>query len=277
MKTALIISSQVAASRVGASASAFCLQRLGVNTIVLPTTLLGRHPGWGPPGGGAVDAARLTDMWQAIAAQDIRIDGVLTGYMADIAHIAPAADIIKSLKAGNPDLITVVDPVMGDHGKLYVPEPIARGIIEDLLPLADYDTPNLWELGYMTGLPTESPAQIINAASALTARTVVTSVPAGDDIGAMLCTPQGSWLVAHPKFTQTPHGGGDSLAGTFLGRLLTGSDPKDALALATASIFEILKMAEAAGDTELPLVRGQDALVEAKGLPPNPVYKEPHD
>ena len=270
MKTALIISSQVAASRVGASASAFCLQRLGVNTIVLPTTLLGRHPGWGAPGGGAVDAGHLADMWQAIAAQNIKIDGILTGYMADLANIALAADIIKSLKSGNPDLITIVDPVMGDHGKLYVPEPIAHSIIKDLLPLADYDTPNLWELGYMTGLPTQTSAQIIDAARALTARTVITSVPSGDDIGAMLCTPDGSWRVSHSKFTKTPHGGGDSLAGTFLGRLLTGSTPKDALALSTASIFEILKIAEACGDMELPLVRGQNALTDMKALPISP-------
>ena len=266
MKTALIISSQVAASRVGASASAFCLQRLGVNTIVLPTTLLGRHPGWGAPGGGAVEPAKLRDMWDAIAAQNIKIDGVMTGYMAAPGHIELAADIIKALRAGNPDLTVLVDPVMGDHGKLYVPEPIARGIIETLLPLADYDTPNLWELGFMTGLPTETCAQIIKAAGKLTARTLVTSVPAGDKIGAMLCTPGGSYQVSHAKFTKTPHGGGDSLAGTFLARLLTGHAPQDALALSTASIFEILRMAETAGDAELPLVRGQDALVGAAGL-----------
>jgi len=159
---------------------------------------------------------------------------------------------------------------MGDHGKLYVPEPIARSIIKDLLPLADYDTPNLWELGYMTGLPTQTSAQIIDAARALTARTVITSVPSGDDIGAMLCTPDGSWRVSHSKFTKTPQGGGDSLAGTFLGRLLTGSTPKDALALSTASIFEILKIAEACGDMELPLVRGQNALTDMKALPISP-------
>ncbi len=266
MKTALIISSQVAASRVGASASAFCLQRLGVNTIVLPTTLLGRHPGWGAPGGGAVDPDRLRDMWDAIAAQGITIDGVMTGYMADAGHIDLAADIIKTLRAANPNLTVLVDPVMGDHGKLYVPEPIARGIIETLIPLADYDTPNLWELGYMTKQPTDRPDRIIAAARKLTARTLVTSVPAGNKIGAMLCTPDGAYQVSHPKFIQTPHGGGDSLAGTFLGRLLTGHAPQDSLALSTASIFEILRMAETTGDAELPLVRGQDALIGAAGL-----------
>jgi len=66
MKTALILSSNVAASQVGATASAFCLRRMGINTIVLPTTVLGRHPGWGDPGGKAVPATQLRDMWRAI-------------------------------------------------------------------------------------------------------------------------------------------------------------------------------------------------------------------
>jgi len=69
-------------------------------------------------------------MWEAIAAQNIKIDGVMTGYMAAPDHIDLASRIIKALKSANPDLITLVDPVMGDHGRLYVPEAIARGIIE---------------------------------------------------------------------------------------------------------------------------------------------------
>ncbi len=274
MKTALIISSQVAASRVGASASAFCLQRLGVSTIVLPTTLLGRHPGWGAPGGGAVDASRLSDMWQAIAAQTIKIDAVLTGYMAQAAHTDLAAVIIKALRKANPALTVLVDPVMGDHGKLYVPEVIARGIKDRLIPLADYSTPNLWELGYITGKPADNPQHILRAARSLKGRTLVTSVPKGGQIGAMLCGQKSAAQVSHAKFDNTPHGGGDSLAGTFLARLLTGHAPYDALALSTASIFEILKMAQAAGDNELPLVRGQEALTDTEPLPLLPIHKD---
>ena len=83
----LILSSTVASSRVGASAASFCLQRLGIETIVLPTTLMGRHPGWGNPGGGATDAAVLRDIWKAVTAQEIKFDAVLTGYMLSLIHI----------------------------------------------------------------------------------------------------------------------------------------------------------------------------------------------
>lgn len=267
MKTALIISSQVAASRVGASASAFCLQRMGINTIVLPTTLLGRHPGWGAPGGGAVDAARLADMWARIEEQDLQIDAVMTGYMATPEQVTLAARIIDIASIRNDDLITLVDPVMGDDGRLYVPEIIASGIIETLLQKADYATPNLWELGYITGQTCESAVSANSAALNLPCSALVTSVPGTEaSIGAMLCGGSEAWGVSHPAFKKTPHGGGDALAGLFLAQLLLGRAPKDALALATASIFEILKTAEETQAPELPLIEAQSALTSAPPL-----------
>ena len=105
MKTALVISSYVASSRVGATASAFCLRRLGIETIVMPTTVLGRHPGWGAPGGNALDTDHLRDMWAAIKSQKLKIDAVMTGYLADDAHIDLAANIISDVKTENPGVI----------------------------------------------------------------------------------------------------------------------------------------------------------------------------
>jgi len=129
----LILSSTVASSRVGASAASFCLQRLGVETVVLPTTLMGRHPGWGLPGGGGVNAALLRDVWAGVAAQDLKFDAVLTGYMGETAHIDLSVEIIDHVRSRNPDAIIAVDPVMGDHGRLYIPKDRAAAIIERLI------------------------------------------------------------------------------------------------------------------------------------------------
>ena len=54
MPLALILSSHVAASRVGGSAQALALAQFKIDSIVVPTVLYGRHPGWGPPGGAPV-------------------------------------------------------------------------------------------------------------------------------------------------------------------------------------------------------------------------------
>ena len=266
MKTTLVISSFVAASRVGASASAFCLRRLGIETVTLPTTLLGRHPGWGRPGGGPVPLETLESMWVGIKGQDIQFDAVLTGYMASQSQINLAARIIKHVKHSNPDALIIVDPVMGDHGKLYVDEAIAQAIKTHLLPLADLITPNVWELGYLTGLPVKSQTEIFRAARNAHAGTIVTSVPDSDQIGAAFICGNQAALVSHQRFTTIPHGGGDALAGTLLAHRLLGLSPEDALAKAVASIFEIISNANDEDAGELPLIRRQDALATATPL-----------
>ncbi|MEP3889318.1 MAG: PfkB family carbohydrate kinase [Hellea sp.] len=267
MKTALVISSYVAASQVGATASAFCLRRLGIEAITIPTTVLGRHPGWGEPGGKALSADHLRNMWAAIKAQNIKIDAVMTGYLAEDDQIDVAAEIIADVKTANPDAIVLVDPVMGDHGKLYIPESRARAIISNLIPLADVITPNVWELSFITGKPASQLDDIVDAAAALSTACLVTSVPRSKAIGAAFIDGPARYFVHHEAFTSVPHGGGDSLAATFLAHLLDGHLRRDALAKSVASIFAILSAAIDADMGELPLVREQDALIIAKPLP----------
>jgi len=267
MKTALVISSYVASSRVGATASAFCLRRLGIDTIVIPTTVLGRHPGWGAPGGDALSAHHLRNMWSAIKAQNIKFDAVMTGYLADDAHIDVATDIIADVKKANSEAIILVDPVMGDNGRLYVPESRAKALITKLLPLADVTTPNAWELSYITDKPSTDLPTILETASTLNTACLVTSVPHRSTIGAVFVDGPARYFVHHEEFDSVPHGGGDSLAATFLAHLLNGYLRRDALAKSVASIFAILSAAIDTDAGELPLVRAQDALVIAKPLP----------
>ena len=71
MSTVLILSSYVAASRVGGGAQALAFARLGIEPILVPTVTFGRHPGWGPPGGGPVTAETM----QAITSNKTLGDG----------------------------------------------------------------------------------------------------------------------------------------------------------------------------------------------------------
>lgn len=268
MKTVLVISSFVASSRVGATVSAFCLRRLGVETIVLPTTLMGRHPGWGAPGGGTAETAQIEDMWQAIRKQGLHFDAVLTGYMGHVDHAALSARIVHEVKQDNPEAIILVDPVMGDEGALYIPEDRAMMIKSQLVPLANILTPNAWELSYLTGKESETAPAIARTARDWSADTdiLVTSVPVGEDIGALLVTPEEASLVQHKKFDKVPHGGGDALAATYLAHILLGLSPRQALEFSVASIFEVMSAAMKLDAGELPIVRKQDALVQADPL-----------
>jgi len=266
MKTALVLSSYVAASRVGATASAFCLRRLGIETIVLPTTVLGRHPGWGEPGGKALQASHLEAMWEAIKLQNIPIDAVMTGYLASDDHIDLALKIISDVKALNPDAVILIDPVMGDHGSLYIPESRAAALKNDLIPQASFITPNAWELSYIVGGNIKSLSDIQAATSGLAIQSLVTSVPISQNIGALLTLTDQSYLVRHQKFKAVPHGGGDALAAIFLAHLLNGAKLQDSLAKSVASIFAILSAAVSSDAGELPLIREQEAIINAPPL-----------
>lgn len=267
MKTALVISSFVGASHVGATASAFCLRRLGIETSLLPTTLFGRHPGWGTPGGDKTGPALLRDMWTGIKAQNIPFDAVMTGYMGDPDHVVLSADIIRHVKTLNPDAHILVDPVMGDAGRLYVSEEIAQAIKSQLLSLADTVTPNLWELSYLSGKSPHMPKEIAACAiEHLPCHALVTSVTDGPAIGALWASQSGSFFIRHTRFDDVPNGGGDALAGTFLAHRLCGLSPAEAMARAGASIFAIIKAAKTNALGELPLISEQDSLENAPPL-----------
>jgi len=196
----------------------------------------------------------LRDVWTGVAAQNIHFDAVLTGYMGDPAHIDLGVDMIDHVKSENPDALIAVDPVMGDHGELYIPESRAAAIIERLIPKADFITPNVWELAYIESRGSALPDRLI------------TSAPDGENIGAVWQSRTERWQVSHAKFDSVPHGGGDSLAALFLGRLLLGESHAAALAKSVASVFELMRAADALDAGELPLVRMQAFINDAIAL-----------
>lgn len=152
MKTVLVISSFVAGSNVGGGLAMKVLPQLGLEAHLLPTVMLGRHPGWGAPGGGAVPFEIFQGMADGLNANDIpaKCDGVITGYFASREQVNLAADLIEAEVKGRAPVI--IDPVLGDEGKgLYVKEEVAISIADRLLPLADVITPNAFELAWLKG------------------------------------------------------------------------------------------------------------------------------
>ena len=156
---------------------------------------------------------------------------------------------------------------MGDDGRLYIPESRAKALTTKLLPLADVITPNAWELSYITERPAKDLESILETLSGMTQACLVTSVPHGKRIGAVFVDGPARYFAHHEEFNSVPHGGGDSLAATFLAHLLLGELRRDALAKSVASIFAILSAAIDQDAGELPLIRHQNALEIAKPLP----------
>src|SRR5262249_36853160 len=133
MPRVLILSSFVAASRVGGSAQAAALGRLGIETVVVPTVVFGRHPGFGAPGGAAIEPERFQSMLDAVEARGAfaALDAVIPGYFASAQQVAAAAETLAKVRAASPTAHLIVDPIMGDEARgLYVREPVAEALAD---------------------------------------------------------------------------------------------------------------------------------------------------
>jgi pyridoxine kinase len=272
MALVLILGSHVAGSRVGGGVIhlALAVSPFAIDPVHVPTTLLGRHPGWGTPGGGPVDDATFAAMLEGVASNGLfaLVDVVIANYFASAGQVAIAARVIDAVKAVNPRAIILVDPVMGDSPKgLYIDASIADSLIGELIPRADYIMPNLWELGHITGLATQSLPQVTYAATTLGRPVIVTSVPVGGEIGVMLVDGNQSWVVAHSRIDAVPKGTGDLLSALFVGHLLDRQMPHDAMAKAVGGVQALLDLANQWGSSELPIIAGANATWSAVSLP----------
>jgi pyridoxine kinase len=254
----IAISSHVVRGSVGNRAIVFSLETMGHPVWSMPTVILPWHPGHGPstriPVNSAAFASAIDDIAGSRRAAEVK--AVISGYFGEVGQIEAVARLVKALKARNPDLLYVCDPVIGDLKGLYVPEAIAAAIRDQLLPLADIATPNRYELGWLTGVALESNAQIMDAALMLGPRRVLvtSAVPMmAGGVGNLLLTDRVALLAEHRMVDNPPNGLGDLTAALFLSRLMRGEGEERALQMTTAAVFEILARSVKRGADELML------------------------
>lgn len=265
----LSFSSQVVSGHVGNSAAQFAMQRLGFEVLAVPTIVLGHHKGHErEPHQWLIDAKTLAGLADdAEAAMGASTRAVLSGYGGSVGALIAIADHVRRLKAAHPELIYLCDPVLGDHGRLYVDPPVAEAIGRHLAAQADILTPNLFELGWLTGTAPQDINAAVSAARSLDIeRVLVTSAPsdAPGEMVNLLVSRSETVLARTPRLDNPPHGTGDLIAALFLARILQGHDGGEALGLAAASVHDVLEMSTEISSDELALVAAQEALIAPK-------------
>lgn len=254
----IVISSHVMRGSVGNRAAVFALEMLGFPVWAVPTVVMPWHPGHGPstrmtfaePNFDRAIDDLISAKWKG------EVSAVLSGYFANAQQAKAVARLVKALRGDNPDLVYLCDPVMGDHGALYVADETAGAIRDHLLPLASIATPNRFELGWLCGGELTSNASIMDAALSVgPPRMLVTSAVAmmNGGTGNLLLSGRHALLAEHRLIEPSPKGAGDLLSAMFLGRLLMGLGEEQALQTSTASVYEILARTVKRGSDEMTL------------------------
>lgn len=273
MPLALVLSSFVAASRIGGGAQQYVLAAHRIDPVLAPTVMFGRSPAKG--GLGEVTApdvlARMLGDIEADAIFGL-VDLIITGHFSMPEQVDIAAGVLERVRAAERGPaysrrpVVVVDPIMGDAPKgLYVNPDVADRVARRLVPLADWITPNLWELGRLSGRSVETAGEARDAARALGRPALVTSVPAGsDEIGLLLVTEAEAVLFAHPRLDRAPNGTGDLVAASFGAGLVEGMAPLAAAERAARAAAETVQATLEWKAPELPIVALADRLVSPR-------------
>ena len=149
-KTVLAIHDLPGFGRAALSVIVPVLSTLGVQTVALPTAVLSTHTG------GLGTPAKLANPGYGPAALEhyhrlgVKFDCIYSGYLAD----ASQAKLVEQAFELWPRAFKVVDPVLGDGGRLY------SGLGADMVPAmyslcskADLIVPNVTEAALLLGDP----------------------------------------------------------------------------------------------------------------------------
>lgn len=224
------------------------LSSMGFQVCPLPTAVLSNHTQY--PNFTFLD---LTDEMPRIIAEwrrlNFRFDAIYTGYLGSSRQIQIVADFIDDFR--QEESLVVVDPVLGDNGRLYTnfDETMVQEM-QQLITKADVITPNLTELFYLLDEPYKeenTDEELKDNLRRLSDKgpeiVIITSVPVLNDrhrTSVYAYNRQGGryWKITCPYLPAHYPGTGDTFTSVVTGALLQGDSLPIALDRATQFILQ---------------------------------------
>lgn len=129
------------------------ISAMGIETAVIPTAVLSTHTGEGFKNYTfrdlTSDIPAIADHWKSM---DLKFDALYTGYLGSPEQVEIVSDFFNDF--GREDNVIIVDPVLGDAGKLYAG--FTADFVEKMKKLcakADFIIPNMTEVSFLLGIP----------------------------------------------------------------------------------------------------------------------------
>lgn len=230
------------------------LSAMGIQCCPIPTAVLSCHTG--------IPHYRFFDLTDFIPAylegweeNGMLFDAVYSGFLGSCRQIDLVKGFIEKTLTKNPNAVILVDPVLGDDGRLYdtVTEDMRREMIH-LAASADCITPNITELCLMTDTPYRPKEMAADQVASLAAKlctgrtktVIVTGIEAGDEMHNLVYHPGEPYSVAaSPHFSRPLPGAGDIFASVVCGKLLSGYTPLSAATAAASFVGKAAVLTEA--------------------------------
>ena len=267
----LSVQSFVAYGHVGNSAAVYPLQSLGVEVWPLHTVTYSGHLGRSGWRGHAAAPQDLLALAEGLANHGClaRCQAVLSGFLGGVEGANAFDEILSLTRRLAPNARWICDPVIGDHGHVYVPLPLAARYLDDPgWTHADVLTPNRFELGYLCGRSLRSLEDVVDAARSLLARGVGAVVVKGSPIDTDGETRQhlialdanGCWRLSTPHLLGRYAGTGDLFTSLLTAGLLRGFELVEAAQRAAGGTLSAIRRAQQRGDDTLQIIGHSDWL-----------------
>ena len=233
------------------------LSCLGIQACPLPTAILSTHLGGFSAVAFSDFSSHIADFSAHWRREGVQFDSIYSGFLASTEQIEIVSQLICDFSASRP--LVLVDPVMGDEGKLYsVYTGQMQEKIKKLVRQADIITPNYTEACFLLDQPYVSPVSrpelleswLVKLSELGPRQVVITGVPLPDQQVANLSYDRITSHFHHCTSNLIPvryPGTGDIFASVLLGALLRGVNLPDAAERACSFVFSAVARTYAAG------------------------------